>query len=75
MILPLTPLAIPMLAGPIHLFTNRFFYHEHHSIPEIIFSILAIPVAALLLPFYVLKSAHYLAKILERQALLPFQES
>jgi MarC family membrane protein len=52
----LTPLAIPMLAGP-------GFYHENHSIPDIIFSILAIFAVAVAI-FIVLKSAHYLAKIL-----------
>jgi multiple antibiotic resistance protein len=37
----LTPLAIPMLAGPGSI-SLLILSHEHHSIPDIIFSILAI---------------------------------
>lgn len=59
----LTPLAIPMLAGPGSISLLIAFYHEHHSLPDIIFSILAIFAVAVAI-FIVLKSAHYLAKIL-----------
>jgi MarC family membrane protein len=59
----LTPLAIPMLAGPGSISLLIAFYHENHSIPDIIFSILAIFAVAVAI-FIVLKSAHYLAKIL-----------
>ena len=52
-----------MLAGPGSISLLIAFYHEHHSIPDIIFSILAIFAVAVAI-FIVLKSAHYLAKIL-----------
>lgn len=59
----LTPLAIPMLAGPGSISLLIAFYHEHHSTAEIIISVLAIFVVAFAI-FIILRSAHYLAKIL-----------
>jgi MarC family membrane protein len=59
----LTPLAIPMLAGPGSISLLIAFYHEHHEIFEIIISVAAIFAVAVAI-FIVLRSAHYLAKIL-----------
>jgi MarC family membrane protein len=59
----LTPLAIPMLAGPGSMSLLIAFYHEHHEISEIVISVLAILTVAVSI-FIVLRSAHYLAKIL-----------
>lgn len=59
----LTPLAMPMLAGPGSISLLIAFYQEHHSTPEIVFSCLAILAVALVI-FIILRSAHYLAKIL-----------
>jgi multiple antibiotic resistance protein len=59
----LTPLAIPMLAGPGSISLLIAFYHEHHTFAEIITSILAILAVAVAI-FITLRSAHYLAKIL-----------
>jgi MarC family membrane protein len=59
----LTPLAIPMLAGPGSISLLIAFYHEHHEIFEIIISVLAILAVAIAI-FIILRSAHYLAKIL-----------
>lgn len=59
----LTPLAIPMLAGPGSISLLIAFYQEHNTTMDILISsaaILAIAVAI----FIILKSAHYLAKIL-----------
>lgn len=59
----LTPLAIPMLAGPGSISLLIAFYQEHHEIEEIVFSSLAILAIAVAI-FVILKSAHYLARIL-----------
>ena len=59
----LTPLAIPMLAGPGSISLLIAFYQEHHTPAEMIISSLAILAVSLLI-FLVLRSAHYLAKIL-----------
>lgn len=59
----LTPLAIPMLAGPGSMSLLIAFYQEHHEINEIIISSLAILAIAVAI-FVILKSAHYLARIL-----------
>lgn len=59
----LTPLAIPMLAGPGSISLLIAFYQEHNETNELIiasFAILAISIAI----FIILRSAHYLAKIL-----------
>jgi MarC family membrane protein len=59
----LTPLAIPMLAGPGSISLLIAFYQEHHQMNEIIISSLAILAIAIAI-FVILKSAHYLARIL-----------
>ncbi|TDW47102.1 multiple antibiotic resistance protein [Flavobacterium sp. 270] len=59
----LTPLAIPMLAGPGSISLLIAFYQEHHQMEEIIISSLAILAIAVVI-FIILKSAHYLARIL-----------
>jgi multiple antibiotic resistance protein len=59
----LTPLAMPMLAGPGSISLLIAFYQEHNTTTEIIISCLAIFVVAILI-FIILRSAHYLAKIL-----------
>lgn len=59
----LTPLAIPMLAGPGSISLLIAFYHEHHEMFEIAISVLAIFAVAVAI-FITLRSAHYLAKIL-----------
>ncbi|MBP4137764.1 MULTISPECIES: MarC family NAAT transporter [Flavobacterium] len=59
----LTPLAIPMLAGPGSISLLIAFYQEHHEMNEIIISTLAIAAIAFAI-FAILKSAHYLARIL-----------
>ena len=59
----LTPLAIPMLAGPGSISLLIAFYHEHQNITEIIISVIAIFAVAIAI-FIVLRSAHFLAKIL-----------
>ncbi len=59
----LTPLAMPMLAGPGSISLLITFYNEHNSFNEILWSCLAIVVVSLLI-FLILRSANYLAKIL-----------
>jgi multiple antibiotic resistance protein len=59
----LTPLAIPMLAGPGSISLLIAFYQEHHATNEIILAVLAILAVALSI-FLILRSADYLAKIL-----------
>lgn len=59
----LTPLAIPMLAGPGSISLLIAFHQEHHEINEMIYSSLAILAIAVAI-FVILKSAHYLARIL-----------
>ena len=59
----LTPLAIPMLAGPGSISLLIAFYQEHNTTTEIIISSIAILAIAVAI-FIILRSAHYLAKIL-----------
>lgn len=59
----LTPLAIPMLAGPGSISLLIAFYQEHHATNELIIASLAILAIAISI-FIILKSADYLAKIL-----------
>ena len=59
----LTPLAMPMLAGPGSMSLLIAFYQEHHSPNEMIFSTLAILGVSIVI-YLVLRSAHYLSKIL-----------
>jgi multiple antibiotic resistance protein len=59
----LTPLAMPMLAGPGSISLLITFYQEHHSTNDIIASCLAILAVSLII-YLMLKSAHYLSKIL-----------
>lgn len=59
----LTPLAIPMLAGPGSISLLIAFYQEHHQTWEMIVSILAIAAVSFVI-FAIMRSAHYLARIL-----------
>lgn len=59
----LTPLAIPMLAGPGSISLLIAFYQEHHEFNEVIIGSLAILAVAISI-FIILRSAHYLSKIL-----------
>ncbi len=59
----LTPLAMPMLAGLGSISLLITFYQEHHSSNDIIASCLAILAVSLII-YLMLKSAHYLSKIL-----------
>ncbi|RZK10931.1 MAG: MarC family NAAT transporter [Flavobacterium sp.] len=59
----LTPLAIPMLAGPGSISLLIAFYQDHQETNEIIIASLAILAVAVSI-FIILRSAHYLSKIL-----------
>lgn len=59
----LTPLAMPMLAGPGSMSLLITFYQEHHTTPEIIPSVCAIFGASVSI-YIILRGAHYLSKIL-----------
>lgn len=59
----LTPLAMPMLAGPGSMSLLIAYYQDHNSTPEIISSTIAI-IAVSITIFVVLHSAHYLSKLL-----------
>ncbi len=59
----LTPLAMPMLAGPGSISLLIAFYQEHHTFSDITVSVLAILSISLLI-FLVLRSGHYLVQIL-----------
>jgi multiple antibiotic resistance protein len=59
----LTPLAMPMLAGPGSISLLIAFYQEHHTIEEMVVSSLAILMVSASI-YLVLRSAHYLSKIL-----------
>ncbi|AWA28664.1 stress protection protein MarC [Flavobacterium magnum] len=59
----LTPLAIPMLAGPGSISLLIAFYQEHHQTAEMMIAVLSILAVAFVI-FLILRSGHYLAKIL-----------
>ena len=59
----LTPLAMPMLAGPGSISLLIAFYQEHNTAHEILISSFAILVVAFVV-YVILRSAHYLAKYL-----------
>ncbi|MBC7605416.1 MAG: MarC family NAAT transporter [Burkholderiales bacterium] len=59
----LTPLAMPMLAGPGSMSLLIAFYQEHHTPDDMIFSSLAIFAVSVII-YLILRSAHYLSKIL-----------
>lgn len=59
----LTPLAMPMLAGPGSISLLIAFYQEHNQPTEMLIAVAAILAVALVI-FVILRSAHYLAKIL-----------
>lgn len=59
----LTPLAMPMLAGPGSISLLIAYYQDHHSTTDILFSALAIFAVAATI-YFILRSAHYLAQIL-----------
>ncbi|RZJ65419.1 MAG: MarC family NAAT transporter [Flavobacterium sp.] len=59
----LTPLAMPMLAGPGSISLLIAFYQEHHETTEMIVAVLAMAAISLVI-FLILRSAHYLSRIL-----------
>lgn len=59
----LTPLAIPMLAGPGSISLLIAFYQDYTKISEKVVTVVAIFGVALVI-FFILKSAHYLSRIL-----------
>ena len=59
----LTPLAMPMLAGPGSMSLLIAYYQDHHSFNEIIACSIAIFAVSIVI-FLILKSAHYLSKML-----------
>jgi MarC family membrane protein len=59
----LTPLAMPMLAGPGSMSLLIAFYQEHNTTKEIIWSCIAILVVAIVI-FLILRSAYYLSRLL-----------
>lgn len=59
----LTPLAIPMLAGPGSISLLITFYQEYQEVQEKVIATLAIVAVAFVI-FIILKSAHYIVKIL-----------
>lgn len=59
----LTPLAMPMLAGPGSISLLIAFYQEHNATNELIIATIAILAIAFTI-FIILRSAHYLAQIL-----------
>lgn len=59
----LTPLAIPMLAGPGSISLLIAYYQDHHTTLDMIIAVLAILTVAGLIAI-VLNSAHYLSRIL-----------
>jgi len=59
----LTPLAIPMLAGPGSISLLIAFYQDYTKISEKVTAVFAILAVAAVI-FFVLKSAHYLSRIL-----------
>jgi len=65
----LTPLAMPMLAGPGSISLLIAFYQEHNSTNDIILSTFAIITVAIVI-FLILRSAHYLAKILGQSGIV-----
>lgn len=59
----LTPLAMPMLAGPGSISLLIAFYQEHNETWEMLVSVAAMAAVSLVI-FLILRSAHYLSRIL-----------